>query len=565
MKHERRDWTWFPGVLLLLVGLVLSIALTLTDTVKSDSFRIPVDGDRAIVARIYAPRFADPPYPAMILCHGVNNHKGMMAPLALELARVGIAAIAFDFGGYGESYELPVSDRSVEGLQGSTNADARTVLKFARSRPDLFEGDRLAIGGHSLGGLTALQVGRSDPRLRATVVLSASGDATLTAPTNLFLGVGAYEQINPPSQLRQTLQLATSSDCADGEICGDFANGTARQLVVSPTSDHIIAPYDPILMRSVVRWTQQSLGVSSRDRPLMVPGYIVGLFCTFNGAVLTGIWIFARTAKPVTLPQLHQLYRRIVTILMGVLVLLIWGLAASGGAPTRGARNNLLLCLFLQLGSNYVLSQPRQFLAIVRAIVLYGLLILVAFFLPAIACGATELFNTPMAWFRLPQFFVQWSIFTIYNYTQFLQQFLFPLFTFQLQVSWVFASLVALEIFFPSIVLNSLERVITAGIAWLRRPFRLSGVGRISKRAIALISVLLVIFGTVIARRLSDGLLAIALTDSALMLRQLGLLLALPLAFAILVVRSRWFQRLERIWIGSTRNKSDVNPPPQND
>jgi hypothetical protein len=196
---------------------------------------------------------------------------------------------------------------------------------------------------------------------------------------------------------------------------------------------------------------------------------------------------------------------------------------------------------------------------------LYGLLILVAFFLPAIACGATELFNTPMAWFRLPQFFVQWSIFTIYNYTQFLQQFLFPLFTFQLQVSWVFASLVALEIFFPSIVLNSLGRVITAGIAWLRRPFRLSGVGRISKRAIALISVLLVIFGTVIARRLSDGLLAIALTDSALMLRQLGLLLALPLAFAILVVRSRWFQRLERIWIGSTRNKSDVNPPPQND
>ena len=85
-----------------------------------------------------------------------------------------------------------------------------------------------------------------------------AGSATTTNPANLFLGAGLYEQINPPSELFSTLQQATASnnpDCIDAvKVCGDFGEGTARKLVISPTVDRIIEPYNPGLIAEAVNW-----------------------------------------------------------------------------------------------------------------------------------------------------------------------------------------------------------------------------------------------------------------------------------------------------------------------
>ena len=226
------------SLFLLCVALLLWTSFNLTLGIESQSVAIPINTQQDLMTRIYTPKTTPKPQPVMILCHGVNASKESMTPLAMELARHGIAAIAFDFGGYGESYSLGIEDKSIERLEASTVADGKAILNFVRSHPSQFDAKRIGIAGHSMGGTTALKLAQLESQLQATVVLSISGFATPTIPHNLFLGVGLYEQLNPPSELCQMWQRV----CPDG-ICNNFKNGTARQLVISDTTDHFTAPF----------------------------------------------------------------------------------------------------------------------------------------------------------------------------------------------------------------------------------------------------------------------------------------------------------------------------------
>jgi len=41
----------------------------------------------------------------------------MMTPLAIKLGRYGIAAIAFEFSGYAESYQLETAEKSIDNIE----------------------------------------------------------------------------------------------------------------------------------------------------------------------------------------------------------------------------------------------------------------------------------------------------------------------------------------------------------------------------------------------------------------------------------------------------------------
>jgi len=123
------------SLLLLGIGLLLGIVFQPT-TLQSQSLVIPLDAQRYLVGKLYTPKTTTAPYPVMLLCHGVKSTKEMMAPLGIELARHGIAALAFDSGGFGESY-----DRSYSEVQNL--ADAKAVVAFLRTQKGRFNPNRI--------------------------------------------------------------------------------------------------------------------------------------------------------------------------------------------------------------------------------------------------------------------------------------------------------------------------------------------------------------------------------------------------------------------------------------
>ena len=574
---NRHRYGFLLSLLLLGIGLILSVILNPTIGIEAKSVTIDIDSQRHLVSRIYTPN-TPTPHPVILLCHGFNSSKEMMTPLAVELARHGISAIAFDFGGYGESYALKTSEKSIENLEKNTQTDAKIVIAYIRDRPEIFDQDKIGILGHSMGGATALALGQTEEILRSTIILGMSGIATPTIPRNLFLGAGLYEQINPPQDLRVTLQQATGKKnpiCINdsNNICGNFTDATARLLIISDTADHIIEPYDPQLIKQVVNWAQRSFNITpTTELKLVTPTLIISIALTFIGGIASGVCILIRPdekirrqttetregilAEDIYFRQIQKvaklkvqlLWRRRVTWLLGIQMTVIWLMAINGLAPTRGASNMLVFCYVLQLCSNYALRRPDKFAAIVRVFCLYVLLFMGAFLLPTLLCGVNEILSTPNYLMGLPQFLLLWPFFLFYNCSAIVKLILIPAYTVKLQVSWLFVFLVFLELILPGVTLTTVERFLVVSGKWLSRPFVFTGVGNVSWKQVALLGFLLLALFGVWYQRVADGLLGVAISKGMLVLQMLGLFLFLPLGIIVVTVRSSWFQHL-RSWL----------------
>lgn len=90
--------------------------------------------------------------------------------VADTLSRVGIAVLRLDDRGVGASGGDFATSTTADFAD-----DVRAALAYLRSRPDI-DGDRIALIGHSEGGLVAPMVAASDPRVRAIVTFGGPGD-----------------------------------------------------------------------------------------------------------------------------------------------------------------------------------------------------------------------------------------------------------------------------------------------------------------------------------------------------------------------------------------------------
>ncbi len=541
---------------LILLGVGLWLTATFNPRIQSEPLAIILDNQRQLVARIYPPKTGNSPYPAIVLCHGVNSSKEVMAPLAVELARNGIAAITFDLGGYGESYPLPLAAKSEEKLAVSTLSDAQAVVNFAFSHPERFDPNRVGIGGHSLGGTVAQQLAQQDTRIRQVLVISMTPETALPKKADFWFGVGAYEQLNTASDIRAAL--------------GD----NPAELVVSPTADHITAPYDPFLIQSAVKWATGSRGAGEqRSRgageegssiypvslsPLTPVSFILilGLMMTFAGGIACGNCLLLRLGERLRIPtysanltaQLRQVYRYVVSWLIALVMLLVWAMGANNLSPMRGSGNMLIFAGCLQLVSNYALRHPFQVAAVVRVALLYSCLCLGAFFLPVLICGAGEIMSHPVYLTHLPQFLLQWPLFTIYNLVQKLKLELLPAHTLELEPSFLLVFVVWLELIWPGVTLTGLQVVVGRVLGWLRRDWKLTGMGKISQKQLGLITLLLVVLAGAIYQRVTDGLLGVVAANGLMVLQMVGLMVFLPLGIIVVCCRSSWWRRWER-WL----------------
>jgi quorum-quenching protein AidA len=103
-------------------------------------------------------------WPCVVLAQGFSGTMDRLVPHAERFAAGGIAALVFDYRGFGESGGQP---RQVVDLP-SQRDDLRAAVAWARGRGELDPG-RVALWGSSLGGAHVISVAADDPGIAAVV------------------------------------------------------------------------------------------------------------------------------------------------------------------------------------------------------------------------------------------------------------------------------------------------------------------------------------------------------------------------------------------------------------
>lgn len=514
-------------ILTLLLGLYLWLT-SLTPPLTIQTLKIPISARQALVGKAYLPANSASPFPVVLLCHGVNSTQNTLTPLAQELARRGIASIVFDFGGSGKSYQRPST-------QAANLLDASAVLKWMRQQ-STFDRQRFGILGHSMGGTTALEIAKANPDVKTTIMLSIAGEATPTTPANLLLGSGIYEQLNPVLEMQKFFTTAAGQAIAPAQTIGDFSQGNARQLVFSSTADHAIAPFDPQLHQAIIHWTEQSFGLPGSSLPLNSRRQLLGLGFMTVSAIGLGFsgysWLLQRAGA----------FRPwfIGSFSIAILVALLMGGELVAGVAMVG--------LLVFLSGNFAQHNSKTAPAIGKQILLYSCLIFLLFLLATLmnAIFTKSLLVFPGAVFGLPMLATNLILGLGYDR--------FHLWRCNLTTipgSSILTLLLILETFKPSLMLRYCGKLVTRSLAFLRQPL-VWNLQAVSRRNLALVVLLLGIFMTTLFQQYQSGLLNWETGRFAL--RLIGIFALLPGLIGLGVVRSSFFQQLERKLGGASMN-----------
>ncbi|MBL1179441.1 alpha/beta hydrolase [Pantanalinema sp. GBBB05] len=506
---------------------------------------IPVHGEEHLVARLYKPGYPDL-YPVMVLGHGASSSKEFMLPMAWELVRQGIAALAIDFGGLGESYARPYSD-------DLNVTDLRAAIAWLRQQPEQFDPQRIGVMGHSMGADAVLTEATNDSQLQPTIVLGMRGISTPKIPQNLFLGIGLYEQFHPAAAMREMLQQATGKPLVEAQFSGDFQQGTARLLAVSPTTDHVGEPFDPYLIQQAVNWVKQTFGLPGGLIPMRYPTCLPALALTLMGTIVTTVWLCVALDQRLQTDWLRRIFA--IEIVIGAIG--VWGLSAAELLPVFLVSHLWMFGFVVLLVGNYTLwicEQPtidNPHLVLTQTLRSFGLytgLALSALVLVNVVMQIGELLTHPVYLLGLPQAFLHMPLSMLYSTYFGMRTELFTTYSAAVQPNyWLWGLLVLPEILLPGIFLSRFQKISQWAIHWLRQPLTINWQQVGSQRSLLLVPVLLLVLAGMLWQRAQMGLLS---GQSLIVsIQVVGQLFLLPLLGFMLVVRSQVFQRFEQWWL----------------
>jgi len=173
----------------------------LTMTLSKEKVHFPSLGDQ-LTGTLFLPGNGNG-LPAMIVCHGAGEFKENYFELCECLAERGIAALAVDMHGHGES----------EGARFYVDmdqwvADVRAAVDFLSKHPQVGPG-RIGAFGLSSGGTAILEASLVEPRLKALVALDATVRSTVPwLMAVLFKGLillGTVKRLLTKKDLRMSL------------------------------------------------------------------------------------------------------------------------------------------------------------------------------------------------------------------------------------------------------------------------------------------------------------------------------------------------------------------------
>lgn len=136
--------------------------------------------DQELRGVLFLPQ-ASQPTPVVILCHGAGEFKENYFDLAERLAESGIASLAFDFHGHGESAGHRNHVKMAEWVP-----DVQAAIGYLSHHPKI-DSQRIGAFGLSSGGTAILETAALDSRLKALVVLDGTVRNSLPLPLTLFM------------------------------------------------------------------------------------------------------------------------------------------------------------------------------------------------------------------------------------------------------------------------------------------------------------------------------------------------------------------------------------------
>jgi pimeloyl-ACP methyl ester carboxylesterase len=143
------------------------------------------------------------PAPGLIVCHGAGDLRDNYAELCETLARRGVACLALDMHGHGQSGGA----RSFVDMREWV-ADVRAAIGFLSSHPRI-AASKIGAFGISSGGTAILEAAVIEPRLKALVALDATVYDSLPAataiPLKIFLALGKIKMALTNRPLRLPL------------------------------------------------------------------------------------------------------------------------------------------------------------------------------------------------------------------------------------------------------------------------------------------------------------------------------------------------------------------------
>ena len=238
-----------------------------------------------IPVTVYQQQQATKPAPVVIICHGFAGSQQMMQPFAVTLARNGFTAVTFDFPGHARNRE-PLRGGTADHEESGRVllAALDKVVAFARGLPE--SDGRIALLGHSMASDIVVRYAQAHPSIIATVAVSLfSRDVTASSPRNLLIIDGALEPAFLVDEAYRLVNMAAGGSARERVTYGDFADGTARRLVLARGAEHISVLYNRDSMAEALAWLNEATGRSG-DGFLDSRGPWLGLL--FLGIVVLG-------------------------------------------------------------------------------------------------------------------------------------------------------------------------------------------------------------------------------------------------------------------------------------
>ncbi|MGH2901948.1 MAG: dienelactone hydrolase family protein, partial [Solirubrobacteraceae bacterium] len=199
----------------------------------------------------------DPPVPVVVLCHGFAADNAMTSALARRIAKSGYAVVAPDFRGHGGNRNPLAPTADAIGLRQDIDA----ALLYARTQPR-FDGQRVALVGHSMGASAVLAYAQADPGVAAVVPISGGRELTGPfTPPNVFL-IWAAGDPSPTRQRGRELaaKLAGLEQLVEDKTYGELERGSGVRMSEVPGVDHITILYSAEAARRIVDWLALALG-----------------------------------------------------------------------------------------------------------------------------------------------------------------------------------------------------------------------------------------------------------------------------------------------------------------
>ena len=203
--------------------------------------------------------------PVILIAHGFAGSQQLMQPFAETLARNGYIAVTFDFLGHGRN-PVPMRGDITEGetITSELLRELGQVAAYARTLPE--SDGHLGVLGHSMASDIVVRFAQANADVQVTVAVSVfSPVVTATSPRNLLVIVGAIESSMLRDEGLRIVNLAAGGNAGAGETYGNFADGTARKLVLARGVEHIGVLYSRDSMWESLHWMNAAFGRQQVD------------------------------------------------------------------------------------------------------------------------------------------------------------------------------------------------------------------------------------------------------------------------------------------------------------